>query len=246
LRPAVVAKLNAILNRPPNSPLPWPKPETMPPMNLEFDPLYSLLLRQNPDLISLQHRIAAMRSRQILADSKSKPRFELGVGFKDMPDSSGGMASTSGDDPLMAMISITLPIWSESNSAARRAARAQRLQAVTDKIQLENTLGSTLKQQLYEFTDADRRMRLYRETILPKAREMLTASETAYQAGAVDFLSLIDAQRSILQFQLEYEQLSADIAKTFAELEMIAGGPLPVSSDSPAHPSDDPTTTPKP
>ncbi len=230
LRPAVVAKLNAILNRPSESSLPWPKPEPLPPINLDFVPLLNHLRKQNPDLASLQHRIVAMRNRETVADSRSKPRFELGIGFKDMPEPSGGMGRSGSDDPLMAMISITLPIWSESNSAARRAARAERIAALHDKIQLENTLGSTLKQLLYEFTDADRRMRLYRETVLPKAREMLAASEIAYQAGAVDFLSLIDAQRSILQFQLEYEQLGADIAKTLAELEMIAGGPLPASS----------------
>lgn len=237
LRPAVVAKLNATLNRPPQSELPWPKPEPLPPVHWDFDSLYALLLKQNPDLVSLQHRIEAMRSRETLAESKSKPNVELGIGFKDMPEPSRSMGSAGSDDPLMAMISITLPIWSDSYSAARRAARAERLQAVHEKIQLENALGSTLKQLLYEFADADRRIGLYRDTLLPKAREMLQASETAYQTGTIDFLSLIDAQRGLLQFQLEYEQLSAEIAKTLAELERIAGGPLTRSAVQPPVPS---------
>lgn len=232
LRPAVVAKLNALLNRPAQSDLSWPTTEPPPTISPDFESLYATLLKQNPDLKSLQHRIEAMRNRETLAESKSKPNFEIGIGFKDMPDSSGGMGRSNSDDPLMAMISITLPIWSDSYSAARRGARAERLQVVHEKINLENSLGAALRQLLYECSDADRRIRLYRDTVLPKAREMLSASETAYQAGAVDFLSLIDAQRALLQFQLEYEQLSADIAKTVAELEMIVGGPLPIASSN--------------
>ena len=124
------------------------------------------------------------------------------------------------------MISISLPIWSESYAAARRAARAERLQVVHEKIQLENALGSQIKQALYELQDADRRIVLYRDTVLPKAQEMLVSSEMAYQAGTIDFLSLIDAQRSILQFRLEYEELLANSGKSLAELEMLAGGSL--------------------
>ena len=247
LRPAVVAKLNAILNRPAESPLDWPKPEPYAAVTVEFAPLFAGMLKQNPDLIALEHRIAAMRSRETLAQSKSKPNFELGFGFKDMPEPSSGMGSTSSDDPLMAMISISLPIWSESYAAARRAARAERLQVVHEKIQLENTLGSQIKQALYELQDADRRIVLYRDTVLPKAQEMLTSSETAYQAGAIDFLSLIDAQRSILQFRLEYEELIADSGKALAELEMLAGGSLAITSGQPQASSvADPTATPSP
>jgi cobalt-zinc-cadmium efflux system outer membrane protein len=226
LRPAVVAKLNAILNRPAESVLDWPRPEPYAAVTVEFAPLFAGMLKQNPDLISLEHRIAAMRSRETLAQSKSKPNFELGFGFKDLAEPSGSMGSAGSDDPLMAMISISLPIWSESYAAARRAARAERLQVVHEKIQLENTLGSQIKQALYELQDADRRIVLYRDTVLPKAQEMLVSSEMAYQAGTIDFLSLIDAQRSILQFRLEYEELLANSGKSLAELEMLAGGSL--------------------
>jgi outer membrane protein, heavy metal efflux system len=226
LRPAVVAKLNAILNRPAESPLDWPRPEPYAAVTVEFAPLFAGMLKQNPDLIALEHRIAAMRSRETLAQSKSKPNFELGFGFKDLAEPSSSMGSSGSDDPLMAMISISLPIWSESYAAARRAARSERLQVVHEKIQLENTLGSQIKQALYELQDADRRIVLYRDTVLPKAQEMLVSSEMAYQAGTIDFLSLIDAQRSILQFRLEYEELLANNGKALAELEMLAGGSL--------------------
>ena len=49
---------------------------------------------------------------------------------------------------------------------------------------------------------------LYGDVIIPKVKEMLTASETAYQAGTIDFLSLIDAQRKFLEYRLMYERVT--------------------------------------
>ena len=54
----------------------------------------------------------------------------------------------------------------------------------------------------------------------------MQASETAYQAGTVDFLSLIDAQRTLLNFQLRYERAVTDNEQKLAELEMLAGSEL--------------------
>ena len=52
---------------------------------------------------------------------------------------------------------------------------------------------------------------------------MLEASETAYKTGEVDFLNLIDAQRTLLEFQLSYEREITNNMKNLAELEMLSG-----------------------
>ena len=64
-----------------------------------------------------------------------------------------------------------------------------------------------------------------------KAEELLGASETAYQGGTVDFLSLIDAQRMLLRYQLFHARAVADNGQKLAELEMLAGTQLPGKSD---------------
>jgi len=52
------------------------------------------------------------------------------------------------------------------------------------------------------------------------------ASETAYSAGTVDFLSLIDAERTLLRFRLERERARANQQQRLAELEMLVGAEL--------------------
>jgi len=66
--------------------------------------------------------------------------------------------------------------------------------------------------------------------LVPKAEELLGASETAYMAETIDFLSLIDAQRTLLEYQLLYERSVTDNQQRLAELEMLVGAQLPTVS----------------
>jgi len=69
-------------------------------------------------------------------------------------------------------------------------------------------------------------MALYADVLIPKAREMLEASEVAYRGGTIDFLSLIDAQQTLLKFELLYERSVTDNLAKLANLEMLVGSEL--------------------
>ncbi len=82
-------------------------------------------------------------------------------------------------------------------------------------------------QVLYEFEDSHRKMSLYANSLVPKSEELLQASETAYKAGTVDFLSLIDAQCMLLRYKLDHQRAATNNRQKLAELEMLAGTELP-------------------
>ena len=66
---------------------------------------------------------------------------------------------------------------------------------------------------------------------MPKAEQSLNANYTAYQAGETDFLNLLDAQRQLLDFQLQFERSRSNLAIRRAELEMISGTDLIFASN---------------
>ena len=101
------------------------------------------------------------------------------------------------------------------------------------KTQTENTIIARAEQILYDFDDSDRKIKLYGDILVPKAEELLGASEIAYKGGTVDFLSLIDAQRTLLDYQLRYERAVTNNQQKLAELEMLAGTQLPTISKKP-------------
>ncbi|MFA5554996.1 MAG: TolC family protein, partial [Phycisphaerae bacterium] len=67
---------------------------------------------------------------------------------------------------------------------------------------------------------------LYGQTLIPKSQELVQASESAYRAGTIDFLSLIDSQRMLLQYKLDYERSITNYQQKIAELEMLIGKDL--------------------
>lgn len=71
--------------------------------------------------------------------------------------------------------------------------------------------------------DARRKIELYGNELIPKSRESLGASEKAYISDKADFLTLIDAQRRLLQFKLEYEKAIVSYLTHEAILESFLG-----------------------
>ena len=57
---------------------------------------------------------------------------------------------------------------------------------------------------------------------------MLRAYESLYRSGGSDFLNLIDAQRTLLKSQLEYQKVTAEYGQKIAEIEALVGVSLPL------------------
>ena len=93
-----------------------------------------------------------------------------------------------------------------------------------------NTLSADLKLALFKYHDASRKIALYRDALIPKADQTIKVTQRAFEAGKADFLSLVDAERVLLEFQLTYERALADHAERLAELEMLLGHRLPGSN----------------
>ncbi|MFH1744235.1 MAG: TolC family protein, partial [bacterium] len=135
----------------------------------------------------------------------------------------------SGSDPVMATLSLNLPIWQGKYRAAQREAEARHSATVNQRIERENGLIVDAQLAAYNFRDAERKINLYRDTLLPKAEESLNVSQQGFAAGTVGFLDLIDAQRVLLEFQISCERALANRAQKLAELEMLIGKEIPRS-----------------
>jgi len=228
LRGTIVAKLNAALNRPAEAPLPWPRQVKEESVSFTDQELLEWMANSNPELRALQFEIAKSRTKIDLAKKDYYPDITFGIDFIDTDDAIGATSpSDSGKDSIIAMFSINLPIWREKLDAGLREARYQHRAAVRGKTQKLNTLNTQLKLALYRFRDGERKIDLYRDTLLPKAVESVKASEASFRAGGNTFLDLIDAQRVMLAFELAYERALSNRAQKLAELEMLVGREIP-------------------
>jgi outer membrane protein TolC len=224
LREPVVSRLRSALTLPADTNLPWPKQEEFEVVPLEYERLVTLLVQKNPELAGLNFEAMAAKSRIELAKKNFYPDIGVGVEWTEF-ERSGGM---SGRDSVALMFQMNLPLWRDSYSAGERQAQAMAMSIEQEKIDTENSLLAKAAQSYYDYNDSIRRIRLYRDTLIPKGEELLQASETAYKGGTIDFLSLIDSQRLLLDYYLSYQRALADNRQKLAELEMLVGTELDV------------------
>ena len=231
LREPIVARLNAVLNRQSFEMLPWPRKENFRKVEVGRQQIIVMLRQMNPELAALDFDVEAAKHRVELAKKKFWPDIGVGVDWVQTDGALGTGVRDSGRDPVILMFSMNLPIWRGSYKAAERQARSDVRKTRHKRVEVENTIVARAEQVLYDFDDSNRKIRLYGDILVPKAEELLQASETAYQAGTVDFLSLIDAQRTLLEYQLRYERAVTDNEQKLAELEMLAGAELRATPD---------------
>ena len=223
LRRPVVARLNAVLNRPTAARLDWPKKQEFQQVHLDRSQMIEMLKDRNPELAGLDWEVEAAKKRVELAKKKFYPDIGVGVDWIQTDGAISSGVSGSGEDPVILMFSMNLPLWRGSYKAAERQAKANVRKITQQKIDTENNILAKAVQVLYNFEDSTRKTHLYGDILVSKAEELVQASETAYKAGTVDFLSLIDAQQMLLRYQLAYERAVTDNQQKLAELEMLVG-----------------------
>ncbi len=226
LKQPTVARLNAALNRPVDAPIPAPAEIRLEQVEVADAKLLAKLVRANPQLQALDFEIAQQQHSIELAKKDYYPDVMLGVSVIDTGDSIVGNPKDNGKDPVVASVSVNLPIWSKKYSAGVRQARARYSAARRDRTEMANSLSWQLKMALYRFRDGERKIDLYRDTLLPKAEESLKVTEAGFRAAKGTFTDLVDAQRILLEFGLSLERAFADRSQALARLEMLVGSKI--------------------
>lgn len=223
MRGPVVAKLNSVLNRKVGAELPWPDRADYEPVEINREEMLARIGRGNPEIGELRHRMAVAEQGVSLAEKRSCPDLTFGV---DWIQTDGALTSgvrDSGKDPVVAMFSVNIPLWADSYKAGVRQAKANLRKAGAAKRQKANDVRAKAVRVLFDIEDSRRKVRLYSDILLPKATEMLRGSEATYKAGEMDFLSLINAQQTLLSFELMQERAVTDEMQSSAELEKLLG-----------------------
>lgn len=218
LSEAVRAQMNALLNRVSGEPIPFP--DQLPALNWRKDGNNWL---SNPQVRRLDQVSHARRAMAELASLRRKPDFKVGLDWIRTGEAQNPALAGSGDDPIVLMVGINLPIWRKSIKAHERAALTDISEVEQSLLQKTNDLNAQWERALFDREDAVRKINLYQQTVIPKATESLSVLETAYQAEESSYLDVIDAERVLLEFDLSLKRAEADRLMAEADLTLIAG-----------------------
>jgi len=150
------------------------------------------------------------------------PDVTLGVVYVQTGPARMAGVADSGKDPVMAGFSINIPLWREKNRAGVREAESRYNATRLECQDRANLLTTDLAVALFIFQDAHRNISLYRDDLLPKADQHLKVIQRSFKIGKSDFLSLLDAERILLEFQLTFARAVADREQGLASVEILA------------------------
>jgi len=132
----------------------------------------------------------------------------------------------------MAELSMNLP----GLNRKRHDGEAKQADAATEVSQAEldaraSTVFLEIRKAQIEVLAAEKRVKLYRDTLLPQAEASFKASTAAYQNNRAEYMSLIDAQNLLLDIQTASYKASAATDAGLAQLERAIGAPIATATN---------------
>lgn len=216
LQATVRARINALLNRPPEAFLPPAAPmDVLPPPTQ--DDIETVALARHPVLRRLDAQVAANESRVELAARGFYPDLQLGVGYN-------GLWDEPAKRPTLA-VAISLPLDRSKRRAKLDAARADASAAQWALADRRAQLLADLAQARAEVVEARHSVQIYEAELLPLAGDYLDAALADYQSGTGAFGNVIAAEQRKLATGLALARARAELAARRAELDRAAGVP---------------------
>jgi cobalt-zinc-cadmium efflux system outer membrane protein len=227
LRKPLMAKLAASTNLPPDTEFPLPPAVPVMLLSMTDEELFKGLPEHSPQVKRFEYLEAREKAGIELARKEFYPDVTFGV--EDIITGPALVPSTpdSGKDALIASVTINIPFWWEKRRAAVREGRAKLNSTSKGAEALKRSLHSDMELALYKYRDAQRKIDLYRNTLIPKAEEALGVTLQAFQGGTRSSLDLIDAEKTLLEFELSFIRALADQAQRVAEMEWLLGKEIP-------------------
>jgi cobalt-zinc-cadmium efflux system outer membrane protein len=216
-RGALTAELKAALGLGPDEPDP-PLPATFEPSTGDPRPeeLWATALARNPSLRGLEEDVLRAEASLRLARKSGVPDFSVGL-----------EVDLEADPTLFRpSVGMTLPIWRDKVAAEIAGAQASKRAAEARLTAEQVRIAAELAALLFVLREAVRNDALLAEKLVPRARQSLDAARAGYVNGRAGFLDVIDAQRTLLGFELQGIEARTRRELALASLSLaIAGVP---------------------
>jgi cobalt-zinc-cadmium efflux system outer membrane protein len=221
----VRAKINILLNREPQHSLGQTDDLTFRRLDYTEEQLQDLAVGSNPALKGMGFSVEASRSAYRLARREYLPDFTLSVSYRLRDEVQ--MDPVRGVNFFSASAGINLPLYFWSKQKKKVQEKELDLESARRKYESEeNKLRYNVSLLFYSLSKYTQEVELYRTAILPQARQSLESAKSGYQVDKVDFLTLVNNQLTLYNYEIAYHQALSSYFVTIAKLEEMVGRSL--------------------
>jgi outer membrane protein, heavy metal efflux system len=227
MRKVATARLNAVLNRPAGTVVPAVVLPQLPSASPEPATLLAWSEETRPLLSRSRTGVEQAQTRQALARRQIWPNFSIGLQYGQRDGGAMGIERMGS-----AMVGFSVPIFAASRQLRMRdEATAMETMAQAELTAVRAQVDSRIGELLAEMDRSRTLIALYRNDVLPQAEANVESSFASYRVGAVDFMTLVDAQMTANRYEQELYALLAEYGRAVAELEATVGRELPATPE---------------
>ncbi len=216
-RRSAVAQLNALLNRPVSQTLEVSSLVSSSRLSTGVDALLLAAEEQNPTIRAATARAEMARAGLTLARMDYLPDFSTRLEARQFNEQSRIREYD-------VMLAVNVPVWSwwkQRNAVREARAEFEAVEALS--LDAKNTVAAMVQDRFAKADAAQRLVDVYQTVVLPKAEQALASARAGYEGGRVEFLSLLDAQRTLYEAQQAAEAARASLGQEMARLEEVVG-----------------------
>jgi len=174
-------------------------------------------LGNNPDMARWAAELERSEAALNLARSEAVPDLTLSAGVRNFQETD--------DNAFVVGVSIPIPFFNRNqggvSEARARVDKAQSEQRAA-KVGLVTGLSDTWQSLSAAYTEAVG----LRDEILPSAQSTYESTELGYREGKLDFLQMLDAQRTLFTVKRQYLLALGSYHLASTDMERLVGVPL--------------------
>ncbi|MBY5950268.1 TolC family protein [Algoriphagus marincola] len=178
------------------------------------------LLTSNPLLDELDLKIKASEAQELAATKQGMPKIGVGLDYVIVGQRTDMSVPDNGQDVLMPMVTMSLPIFRGKYKAAQKEAQLMQESYALQKEDAVNRLTSTYEMIWFEIQKQLDQIILYEEQIMT-SQQSLNLLFTAYGNSGKDFEEVLRMQQQILKYQKMKATALSDYNIAIAELDYI-------------------------
>ncbi len=222
-RQAAGAKLNAILSRPPQTPLGRTEEVLKDELRLDLKELQAKALENRPLLKALQEEVERGKAANALARKKYFPDLTMSVAYGFREDS----RLVNRSDMFSAGFSINIPLYFRTKQDRQVAETSALIDSAREQYQAaRNEVLSLVKELVSDIEKGSKLIELLQTGLIPQAQLSLDSAVAGYQVGKVDFLTLLDNRLTLFNFEKEYYRALGEYQASLARLEWVIGASI--------------------
>lgn len=189
---------NLLLNRGPDLPVEIADTLVFTGSEIQLDPV----LKEHPSVQQFESQKRAYEVQQDLARKEGMPMLGLGLDYTIMSKTPMGMPEMNGDDAIMPMLSVSLPIFRKKYKAMRKEAEFMATAMEQEGQRQQNELRSQFEMAQFELKRSEMLIDLYNRQIesSEQARSLLVS---AYSTATGNFDEVLRMNQDIIMLKTQ-------------------------------------------